>query len=128
MTRELGDRISHWCIFNEPWVLTFYGYGYGTDAPGLRDFRATLRAAHVVNIAQGQAFCAIKAINPKFQVGTRSACRIASRRRPARNNFEWAEGFTQRFGLVYVDFRDQRRIIKDSGYWYGKLAASGTLS
>jgi len=29
---------------------------------------------------------------------------------------------------VYVDFRDQRRIIKDSGYWYGRLASSGNLS
>jgi beta-glucosidase len=44
------------------------------------------------------------------------------------DNFEWAEGYAQRFGLVYVDFRDQRRIIKDSGHWYGKLAGSGTLS
>jgi len=44
------------------------------------------------------------------------------------DNFEWAEGYAQRFGLVWVDFRDQRRIIKDSGYWYGKLAASGNLA
>lgn len=43
------------------------------------------------------------------------------------DNFEWAEGYTQRFGLVYVDFRDQRRIIKESGEWYGKLAATGNL-
>jgi beta-glucosidase len=44
------------------------------------------------------------------------------------DNFEWAEGFAQRFGLVWVDFRDEQRIIKDSGYWYGKLAASGSLT
>jgi beta-glucosidase len=44
------------------------------------------------------------------------------------DNFEWAEGFAQRFGLVYVDFRDQRRIIKDSGHWYGRLAATGSLT
>jgi beta-glucosidase len=43
------------------------------------------------------------------------------------DNFEWAEGYTPRFGLVYVDFRDQRRIIKESGEWYGKLAATGNL-
>jgi beta-glucosidase len=43
------------------------------------------------------------------------------------DNFEWAEGYAQRFGLVYVDFRDERRIIKDSGYWYGKVAATGSL-
>lgn len=43
------------------------------------------------------------------------------------DNFEWAEGYSQRFGLVYVDFRDQRRIVKDSGKWYAKVAATGVV-
>lgn len=34
------------------------------------------------------------------------------------DNFEWAEGFRQRFGLVYIDYPTQKRIIKKSGYWY----------
>ena len=37
------------------------------------------------------------------------------------DNFEWAEGFKPRFGLVYVDFKTQDRIIKDSGHWYSEL-------
>jgi beta-glucosidase len=37
------------------------------------------------------------------------------------DNFEWAEGFRPRFGLVYIDFNTQRRIIKDSGFWYSKF-------
>jgi len=300
VTRALGDRVTNWCIFNEPWVFTFLGYARGMHAPALKDFAATMRATHVVNIAQGQAFRAIKAVNPRFRVGTaysmsycepltpgaedqaaakrahamgndwflrtalkgeypkafpgenpldvmgvkagdmelvrapldflginyyrrqlvsakaagkdedamavkhedgtegpltdfawevwpggfyemimqitreynkpvieitENGCsyldspdvrgRVPDQRRidytrgylsavgramkggadvrayhhwSLLDNFEWAEGYAQRFGLVYVDFRDQRRIIKDSGHWYAKLAATGNLT
>ena len=37
------------------------------------------------------------------------------------DNFEWSHGFSKRFGLTYVDYPTQRRIIKDSGRWYAKV-------
>jgi beta-glucosidase/6-phospho-beta-glucosidase/beta-galactosidase len=46
----------------------------------------------------------------------------------AIDNFEWADGYTQHYGLTYVDFRTQRRTVKDSGLWYGKVAATNRLS
>jgi beta-glucosidase len=43
------------------------------------------------------------------------------------DNFEWAEGFQQRFGIVYCDFETQQRIIKESGRWYSELARTNVL-
>ena len=40
------------------------------------------------------------------------------------DNFEWSEGFRQRFGLVYTDFETQRRIPKASFAWYRDLIAA----
>ncbi len=39
------------------------------------------------------------------------------------DNFEWSEGYHKRFGLVYVDYTTQRRILKDSARWYQEFIA-----
>jgi beta-glucosidase len=313
VSKALGDRVTAWAIFNEPWVFTMLGYGSGVHAPGKREFPLFLKAAHTVNIAQGQAFRAVKAASSKAQIGsafsmsstkpasdsqvdkeaaarfhainnvwflhtalkgsypeaflsgvphdtmgfqagddklmqapldwvginyyfrqivastvgnhadlggvnthhadysangftahggtegpitdfgwevwpagmydivtqisreydhptiqiTENGCsysdtpydkaggHVPDQRRIAYyqahlaelaramrdgakvrgyhswsllDNFEWAEGYSQRFGMTYVDFRDQRRIVKDSGLWYGRVAATGKLT
>ncbi len=44
------------------------------------------------------------------------------------DNFEWAEGYKPRFGLVYIDFDTQERIIKDSGHWYSRHIKNAGIS
>ena len=40
------------------------------------------------------------------------------------DNYEWANGYTDRFGLVYVDYATQERIVKDSFRWYKAVMES----
>ncbi len=40
------------------------------------------------------------------------------------DNFEWAEGYNERFGIVYVDYKTQQRLAKDSFYAYQKIIAT----
>jgi len=39
------------------------------------------------------------------------------------DNFEWGHGYSKRFGITYVDYATQRRIVKDSGEWYKQVIA-----
>ncbi len=43
------------------------------------------------------------------------------------DNFEWSNGYGERFGLIYIDFPTGRRIPKDSFHWYQNLIQSGTM-
>jgi beta-glucosidase len=70
VSRSLGDRLHSYMIFNEPWVFTALGYLLGTHAPGRTDVSAYLLAIHTTNLAQGMAFRAIKANQPKAPVGS----------------------------------------------------------
>ncbi|MCJ7727538.1 MAG: family 1 glycosylhydrolase, partial [Actinobacteria bacterium] len=43
------------------------------------------------------------------------------------DNFEWQHGYSKRFGIVYVDYETQERILKDSALWYRDLIQSRVI-
>ena len=44
------------------------------------------------------------------------------------DNFEWAFGYASRFGIIYVDFKTQERIIKSSGVWYAQCIKENAVA
>jgi beta-glucosidase len=44
------------------------------------------------------------------------------------DNFEWSLGYSKRFGITYIDYPTQKRILKASGYWYRDVIAANGLS
>jgi len=70
VARALGDRVSDWMLFNEPFAFTYVGYLDGTFAPGHTSIIDFLRASHTVNLAQGAGFRALKATHPSARMGT----------------------------------------------------------
>ena len=70
LAKHLGDRITVWAPFNMPWTFTYLGYGTGVFPPSKSDYNLFLKAAHTVNLAQGECFRSIKAASPKAPVGS----------------------------------------------------------
>jgi beta-glucosidase len=65
---RLGDRVPFWIPINEPFSISYGGYGIGFWPPFIRDARAFFAAAHHLNLAQGAAFKALT--SPKRMCGT----------------------------------------------------------
>ena len=66
---RLGDRVRNWITQNEPWVVSWLGYGLGVHAPGRADERAALAAAHHVLLAHGRAAEVLRREAPTARVG-----------------------------------------------------------
>ncbi len=66
---RLGDRVRNWITQNEPWVVSWLGYGLGVHAPGRADERAALAAAHHVLLAHGRAAEILRREAPSARVG-----------------------------------------------------------
>jgi beta-glucosidase len=69
MARELGDRVSMWSTFNEPWCYAYLGHVAGVHAPGLADPKAGVTVAHHEQLAHGLAVQAMRSERDGLQLG-----------------------------------------------------------
>jgi beta-glucosidase len=67
---RLGDRVRHWIMLNEPSVYSILGHTLGLHAPGITDVNAFFAVTHHLNLAQGTALQALRAIDSSFKLGT----------------------------------------------------------
>jgi len=88
VVRALGDHVKSWMIFNEPNIFTTMGYLIGIHAPGRKEPEAFLRATHVVNLAHGEAFRAMRAARADLVIGTAFNCTASE---PAGDSAEDAD-------------------------------------
>ncbi|MCG0237735.1 MAG: GH1 family beta-glucosidase [Firmicutes bacterium] len=70
----LGDAIPLWITLNEPWCAAFYGHLTGEHAPGIRDWRAALAAAHHLLLGHGLAVRAFREVGVRAQIGITLLC------------------------------------------------------
>jgi beta-glucosidase len=81
LARRYGDRVKRFATFNEPSVFTLFGYGTGSQAPGIVDRGLLGRAIHHVNLAHGAAVDVLRALVPAASIGAihnRQPCRPAT--------------------------------------------------
>jgi beta-glucosidase len=103
VVRALGDRVENWMIFNEPGVFTLFGYFIGIHAPGRRDFDAFLRASHTVNLAQGEAFRAMRAARSGAVIGTAFSMTACEPARDTAEDQAAAERWHRLANLWYLE-------------------------
>ena len=69
MAREIGDRVSMWSTFNEPWCYAYLGHAAGVHAPGLTDSNAAITVAHHQLLAHGLALLAMRSEREGLALG-----------------------------------------------------------
>lgn len=66
---RLGDRVRHWITQNEPWVVSWLGYGRGEHAPGRASEAEAIAAAHHVLLSHGRVVEVLRREAPGAEVG-----------------------------------------------------------
>ncbi len=99
----LGSGVRHWFTINEPWVAAFLGHWMGDHAPGARDLRLALLAAHNLLLAHGEGMSALRSeMRPGDEAGIAlnlAPCQPAGDSNADLEAAERGDGFMNRWFL-----------------------------
>lgn len=102
VTERLGDRLASIATLNEPWCSSFLSYDIGEHAPGLKNRKLALAAAHHLMLAHGLAMQTMRELNKKAALGivlNLSPAYAASLAKEDQDARQFADGYSNRWFL-----------------------------
>lgn len=103
MASQLGDKIKHWLIINEPRCVAWLGYLTGYHAPSVRNLKLALKVSHHLQLAQGKAIQALRDFNRNFRIGAILDINAVQPISDDKNNLEAADNLDQFWNRWYMD-------------------------
>jgi beta-glucosidase len=123
---QLRDRVKHWITHNEPWCVAVLGHRTGEHAPGLKDPRAALEAAHHVLFSHGLAMKRIRELAPDAEAGITLNLNPAYPAHPGKaEDEEAAHVYDGDFNRWYLDPVFRASYPKDMMQHYEKTGVIG---
>ena len=119
VTRRLGDRVKDWMTHNEPWVAALVGNLLGDHAPGLKDLRTALAAAHGILLSHGRAVPVIRANSSGASVGIVHNLEWIEPASPREEDVAAAMRHDGAFNRWFLDPVFRARYPGDMLAWYG---------
>jgi beta-glucosidase len=102
VAERLGDRVGHWITHNEPWVVSWIGYGWGHHAPGRTSDADALATSHHLLLSHGRAVEILRSLSPDSEVGiTLNLDHVYAETAVAEDEAAalWVDGFHNRWFL-----------------------------
>ncbi len=116
----LGDEVHRWITLNEPWVAAFLGHLTGEHAPGVRDLRTALAAAHHLLLAHAEAVPALRAESgPGDEIGITLNLAPVEPAGDSHADAEAAERFDGYLNRWFLDPVFRGAYPDDLLHWYG---------
>ncbi|NMO14660.1 beta-glucosidase [Pyxidicoccus fallax] len=113
VSQVLGDRVTRWITHNEPWCISFLGYANGEHAPGHKNYREMLAAAHHLLLSHGQAVSVLRSNVKNAEVGITLNLVPAQPASPSAADLDACRAFDGMFNRWFLDPLAGRGYPKD---------------